>query len=302
MPATAWISCNACGADAFVPLATVDEWQIGQCSNCSLTYVNPVPLFQPTAEFSEKSLEFQYTRYMYQEITPEILQFEREQLRGQLATLSRHHGNGFQPRRFLDVGCGSGASVRAAVDIGLEATGVDLDPKLIELGKTQLNVDLRNTDLLGAGLEHGRFHFIRLRDVIEHLPNPYEVLLEVQRLLVPGGVALIITPNEDSLPNRARQLVGWRKRPVAAVPPPHHLHGFIPKTLRQLFERIDFHIDEIYTTTPVDPTCVTSNNMRNANRTAYVAVWRAGKAIGKGSMLVGWVRKKDGVRPKGNTE
>jgi len=275
----------------FQPLSRVGEWEIGRCRQCSLIYVNPAPFFEPSNEFSEISVDFQYTQYMRQPITPAILDFERRQLQSQFARLAQLSRNMPDRGRLLEVGCGSGASVRAAVDLGWDAIGIDIDPLLIQLGREQLGVDVRATTLLKAGLEEGSLDFIRLRDVIEHLPNPYETLLEIKRLLAPGGVALIVTPNEGGLPTQVRLLLGKKRDRVATVPPPHHLHGFTPNTLRRLFDRVGLRTRIITTTTPVDPTYVTSNNMRSAGFNWMNLVWSGARLIGRGSVLVGWVTK-----------
>lgn len=292
MTKTTWIACNACGADAFKELSTVDGWHIGQCTNCSLIYLNPMPVFEPSAEFSEMSLDFQYTQFQYQ-ITEEVLQHDRQQFFRQVEMVSKLSGAHLNAGRFLDIGCGSGATVRAAVDSGWDAVGIDIDPKLIELGKAQLNVDLRCSPLLESGFDENQFDFIRLRDVIEHLPNPYEVLLEVKRLLAPGGLVLIATPNEDALPTQVRLLTGHKRDKVATVAPPHHVHGFTPKTLRRILDRVGLKIHQIKTTTPVDPEYVTARNIQSASNKLYVLAWNAANEMGKGSMLVSWAGKED---------
>ncbi|MDH5571953.1 MAG: class I SAM-dependent methyltransferase, partial [Gammaproteobacteria bacterium] len=148
------------------------------------------------------------------------------------------------------------------------------------------------TSLLESGFEEEQFDFIRLRDVIEHLPNPYEVLQEVKRLLVPGGIALIATPNEGSLTTQLRLLFGGSRELVATVAPPHHVHGFTPSTLGLILQRAGMKIEHIGTTTPVDPLYVTTRNMQSADSKLHVLVWRIANALGKGSMLVSWVSKE----------
>ncbi|WP_455208413.1 class I SAM-dependent methyltransferase [Kaarinaea lacus] len=288
---TAWTNCNACGADDFRELSTVNGWHIGECKRCSLIYLNPIPFFEPSDEFSEMSLDFQYTRFQYQ-ITEEILQHERRQFAQQIQEMEHFSGEKIESGRFLDIGCGSGSAVRAAVDLGWEAVGVDIDPVLVRLGKEQLKVDVRCSPLLESGFEANQFHFIRLRDVIEHLPNPFDVLLEVKRLLLPGGFVLIATPNEDALPTQVRLLAGHKRGTVATVVPPHHVHGFTPKTLKRIAERVGLKIYDIDTTTPVDPEYVTARNMESASNKLHVAAWRVANAIGKGSMLIGWFGKQ----------
>ena len=291
MTKTSWISCNACGADDFRELSTVDGWHIGECSRCSLIYLNPMPFFEPSNEFSEMSLDFQYTRFQH-EINDDILQHDRRQFLQQIQEMERFSGKKIINGRFLDIGCGSGSTVRGAVDEGWEAVGVDIDPVLINIGKERLKIDLRCNPLLEAGFEENQFNFIRLRDVIEHLPNPYDVLLEVKRLLRPDGFVHVATPNEDALPTQLRLLTGHKRDTVATVAPPHHVHGFTPKTLKRIAERVGLKIYDIETATPVDPKYVTARNMQSADDKLHVVAWRAANSIGKGSMLIGWFGKQ----------
>ena len=291
MTNSVWISCNVCGADAFSELSEVDGWHIGQCKKCSMIYLNPMPFFEPSTEFSEMSLDFQYTRFQH-EITQQVLEHDRKQLHQQVKLISRFVGHDLPPGKFLDIGCGSGSSVRAAEDCGWEAVGVDIDTKLIELGREKLKVDIRNTPLLESGFEANQFNFIRLRDVIEHLPNPYDSLLEVKRLLVPGGFAMIATPNEDALPTQLRLLMGGKRKTVATVAPPHHVHGFTPKTLKHILDRVGLSVYQLKTTTPVDPLYVTARNMQSAKSKLHVFIWTMASLMGRGSMLVSWVRKE----------
>jgi 2-polyprenyl-3-methyl-5-hydroxy-6-metoxy-1,4-benzoquinol methylase len=286
------IACNACGADRYSPLSTVDGWTIGRCRACGLVYVNPAPFFDAADEFSEMSRAFEYTEYMHQPISPEILAFERQQLLANAGELTRWGANslGSERRpRFLDIGCGSGASVRAASDLGWEATGIDIDPQLIREGREQLQVDLRCVPILECGLPPGEFDFIKLRDVVEHLPDPLDVLAKVRELLAPGGVVLLVTPNEGSLATRARVALGRKRTLVATVPPPHHLHSFGPETLVRTVRRAGLSPQATFTTTPSDGRYVTSHNLARARALPAVRpLWRAGRAIGMGAVLVCW--------------
>jgi 2-polyprenyl-3-methyl-5-hydroxy-6-metoxy-1,4-benzoquinol methylase len=290
------IACNACGADEFAPVSTVGEWTIGRCRACSLVFVNPAPFFEATDEFSEMSRAFEYTEYMHQPISPEILAFERQQLLANARDMNRLMGgnSGSERRvRFLDIGCGSGASVRAASDLGWEATGIDIDPQLVQAGREQLSVDLRCVPILESGLPPGGYDFIKLRDVVEHLPNPLEVLVKVRELLAPGGVVLLVTPNEGGMATQARAILRRRRTLVATVPPPHHLHSFAPKTLVRTVRRAGLTPYTTFTTTPTDGRYVTSHNVARASgRTLLRPLWRAGKALGMGAVLVTWAREQ----------
>ena len=93
-----WIGCNACGADQFAPISTVDGWTIGRCRACGLVFVNPTAFFGATDEFSEMSRAFEYTEYMHQRISPEILAFERQQLLANAQEVARIEPDGAEPR------------------------------------------------------------------------------------------------------------------------------------------------------------------------------------------------------------
>ena len=285
---TQWIPCNGCGADAFEDLSVTAGWHIGRCRRCSLIYLNPMPIFAPSDEFSELSLSFQYTRFQ-RNLTAELLEHDRMQMGRQLEIAclrSGIHG----PGRFLDFGCGSGSSVRAAADLGWAAVGIDMDPALVDLGRKELQVDLICGTLPDLNLEGNQFHFCRLRDVIEHLPNPYDVLLDVARLLVPGGIVLIATPNEGALPSQIKRRLGFGRNTIATVAPPHHVHGFVPETLARIITRAGLRISALGTTTPVDPLYVTARNM-SSSKILRNLFWRAASTYGKGSMLIAWAQK-----------
>lgn len=286
-----WISCNTCGADDYQVMAYAAEWPIGKCSQCGTVYVNPVPVFAANDEFSEMSKGFQYTRFMHDAISPAILAHDGQQLQAQMARIVELTGTRWPRINFLDVGCGSGASVKAASDAGWQATGVDIDPQLIAAGKRQFDVDLRCTPLLQAGFADEQFHFVRLRDVIEHLPDPFDVLQEIKRILKPGGVLLLATPNQEGLPTRIRHWLGKAPGHVATVEPPHHLHGFTPDTLARILTRADYSVLQLKTTTPVDRVYVTANNMRARSRAGHVLFWQGAKWLGRGSMVVAWASK-----------
>jgi len=286
------IACNACGTDRFVALASVDGWTIGRCAACGLVYVNPTAFFEATEAFSEVSRAFEYTEYMHQPVTDAILEFERRQLLANAAEIARLAPSDRQPApclRFLDLGCGSGAAVRAATDLGWEATGIDIDPLLVQEGRDSLGVDLRCVPIVESGLPEASYDFVKLRDVVEHLPNPLEVLRKVGELLAPGGVALFVTPNEDGLATRARVALRRPRRLVATVPPPHHLHSFGPATLERTIRRAGLVPARTFTTRPTDWRYVTSHNMARAEGAPLLRpLWRVGQAIGMGAVLVSW--------------
>jgi SAM-dependent methyltransferase len=91
--------------------------------------------------------------------------------------------------RVLDLGCGVGHSFRELEP--RETVGVDLDP-------SALNGQMREThvaDMRKLPFAEHAFHAVLAVQSLEHVPDPERVLAEVRRVLVPGGRAVLVTPN-----------------------------------------------------------------------------------------------------------
>jgi SAM-dependent methyltransferase len=298
-PHASWIACNACGADAFHELLRVGDWHIGACSVCSLIYVNPMP-FYTTADYHEVAHPFYYTRHQ-REITPVKVEVERHQLGRQLARIAALVPRPLPPPTFLDVGCGPGVAVRAAVELGWHAVGIDIDAALVRMGREALGVDLRCSTIGDSRLPAGAFTFVRLKSVLHNLPDPYEALRELGRVLAPGGVVLITVPNEDGLVNRLHLRLGRRRDDrLGTLVLPYMSHAFTPVTLARLLERSSLEILSVDTTAPTDVTYASPYEHEtphgSISRRALTLAWRCTSALGRGSMLVAYARTR-GVRP-----
>jgi 2-polyprenyl-3-methyl-5-hydroxy-6-metoxy-1,4-benzoquinol methylase len=111
-------------------------------------------------------------------------------------------------QRLLDIGCGNGDFLVNARDAGWDVLGIDPDPRAIAVAEARgLDVRLGSIDLLAA--ESGCFDAITLSHVLEHLHHPGQFIQAVHRLLKPGGVVFIDTPNIESRGAR-RWGANWR--------------------------------------------------------------------------------------------
>lgn len=100
-------------------------------------------------------------------------------------------------QRLLDIGCGNGDFLLNARDAGWDVVGVDPDPKAVVAAKQRgLDVSVGSVELYAG--ESGCFDAITLSHVLEHLHEPVRFIQTVHRLLKPGGVIFIDTPNIES--------------------------------------------------------------------------------------------------------
>ena len=113
------------------------------------------------------------------------------------ALLARRHGPSHG--RVLEVGCGMGHLLTWLVD-SYQVFGADINPWA--LAESRRNVSqgsflLLSAEELGA-FQDGSFQIVVSKHVVEHLPNPERSIAEMSRVLAPGGLLLLATPNLSS--------------------------------------------------------------------------------------------------------
>ncbi|MFC1823758.1 class I SAM-dependent methyltransferase [Thermodesulfobacteriota bacterium] len=97
----------------------------------------------------------------------------------------------------LDVGCGSGAFISAAKDLGINTEGVEPSTGAVNAARNY-GLNVHHGFLEDIHLSRETFDVATLFEVIEHLKDPISLLLECYRILRPGGLLIIRTGNTDS--------------------------------------------------------------------------------------------------------
>lgn len=145
--------------------------------------------------------------------------------------------------KVLDYGCGSGASLLEIQALGAEAYGIEADPNVKQVVDA-LGLRIHIGSLDDAPFADMRFDLIVLNQVLEHIPQPEELLARLKSLLKPAGKLVLSIPNADSIFARVfkRHWINWHT--------PYHLHHFNPRSARLFLERCGWRARSLRTITP----------------------------------------------------
>jgi SAM-dependent methyltransferase len=202
--------------------------------------------------------------------------------------------------RFLDVGCGRGEVVRAAQARGWDAEGCDLSADFVRYAREVNGVRAHAATLEQMHYPDASFDVVTLVEVIEHLYDPAETVRELGRVVKPGGVVYISTPNEESvyqslgnLYYKARGL-DW----VVNLCPTwnlYHIQGFSPRSLRYVLDRNGFGIEQlvVYPGGLVVPR--RGGLWGGVERVGTRVVERLANALGRSPYMYAWARRAGGA-------
>ena len=124
--------------------------------------------------------------------------------------------------RVLSSGCGLGGSLVAWHDAGARvAAGLEVDDDYVRMANLRVaplpGVAALPYDGSRVPFADGAFDVVESLDVIEHVPDARAYLAEVRRVLAPGGVVLVVTPNRLWPVEQHLGIVGPPWLPVAAA-------------------------------------------------------------------------------------
>lgn len=103
-----------------------------------------------------------------------------------------------QGKTVLDLGCGEGYGTDLLASRASRAMGVDLAPEAIYHARRAYrrpNLSFLYMDIYHLGLEDASCDLVCSLQVIEHLHEPERMMAEALRVLKPGGLCAVSTPN-----------------------------------------------------------------------------------------------------------
>ncbi|WP_350976654.1 methyltransferase domain-containing protein [Shewanella sp. AC34-MNA-CIBAN-0136] len=224
-----------------------DGFDIIECTQCGFKHVNPLPEHEVLErlykeEYYSVEKPFSIKRQHEDEVWLNLQYSDRyDTFENQLVA---------EHRSLLDLGSGPGFFLKHGKERGWNVLGIEPSIQACQHARS-LGVDVINdffNPITASTL--GQFDVIHASLVLEHIPNPIELLTLARTCLKPNGIMCITAPNDynpfqQALVKSGEHLPWW-------VVPKHHLNYFTPKSLANLLNNIGMEVFLNETTFPMD--------------------------------------------------
>ena len=222
--------CYICSSEKSHKVSTFFGLNYVMCDKCNHVYMN--------RRLSDKDLTKYYTEdpnYFNNPYTRKNIIKLRDTIFKPKIEFIKKLTNG---KKWLDVGAGDGAAVFAAKSSKFDVTGIEISETARMFAKKHRNLNLFN-GTLNDFLEQNtaKWDVVSFFGVMEHVPNPVQVLRQSNKLLKKKGLVAIEVPNYESFSTYFQKLT---KSPDRHLSIPAHIMLFTKKSAEHILRKNGF--------------------------------------------------------------
>ena len=235
--------CICCGSLKFKPVCLrEDKTLVVHCQECHLESVNPLPTIEAMQENYQKEMignqpdSGVHSNYIL-ERQKRIKSFSKLYNSRLSFIESLYPGKG----NLLDIGCGAGFFLNIAKERGWNCHGMEILPEYIKYAQEKFALKNIRLESLDEPISYNanNFDVITLWDLIEHLRNPLNSLKKIHRMMKPGGLLVMWTPNVKNAIFLKERWVGYKIL--------QHFYFFSGDSLKNMLEKTGFKIVSLQT-------------------------------------------------------
>ncbi len=204
-------------------------YRLARCGSC-LAVWDPLPpekflsLYDKTY-FINENPKGGYTNYF------EGMWINRKTFSDRLGKIEKKLG---KKGKLLDVGCALGDCLLEAKRLGWkEAEGIEVSDYAYQFAKDR-DLDVRLGTLNGNFYKPNTFDVVTYQDVIEHIPDPVNELKKIYKILKPGGIVFLVTPDIEGIWSRLLGPLWYHYKPY------EHLTYFSQKNISRALKEAGF--------------------------------------------------------------
>jgi 2-polyprenyl-3-methyl-5-hydroxy-6-metoxy-1,4-benzoquinol methylase len=220
------------GKDHFL---THEEFGIYECASCGGWFTNPRPDSTEIGMYYS-SVDYISHNTRKNDLLTRVYRIIRNYRIGQKFNLIRRYSDG---KKLLDIGCGTGEFIAYVKRKGWVTAGIEPGTSARQFATGFLKQEVWPEEYLSK-IADSCYDVVTMWHVLEHVFNPPERIREIQRILKPGGFAIIAVPNRSSW-DAIHYGAEW-----AAYDLPRHLIHFNRDSLTRLFSADKFFLEAVH--------------------------------------------------------
>ena len=220
-------TCKAChtALNPAQSLGSKSGYDLLPCPECKTVTVNPFPTVEQLIAF--------YQSYQgstdYQSKKDKKIRRAKRRIQRMIPLAPG--------KKFLDVGCNYGFTIAAALGLGLDAHGIDVDRTAVAASQDMFGKEHYTAISVEDYAAQGhKADMVYTSEVIEHVPVPDSFVKAISQILNKGGILYLTTPDGGHF-RLPKDFTKWE-----AVMPPEHIIYFTRKGIRHLLEKHGFKI------------------------------------------------------------
>lgn len=222
--------------------------EVIECLNCGYKHLLPLPGVEDNNEFYEKDFfESLWSNYIEKHLN------DKKWLDLHYNIKYDYYESIFEDnkqRRLLDIGSATGFFLETGLSRGWETLGVEPGKAAYEFSLSRgLNVFCEFFNKKNYN-KYGKFDVINLTNVLEHLPNPVEIIELCSEILNDEGIISISSPN-DFNPLQSH-IVNTSDKDYWWVDVKEHINYFDKHSLSNILTQQNFEIINIYSSYPIE--------------------------------------------------
>jgi SAM-dependent methyltransferase len=200
-----------------------------RCSQCAVEFLHP----QPTPEVLNAIYSANYFLGDSEGIAQSEV-FRQKHRTAEMYVRQILTVTGGRKGALLEVGCGSGEFLGAALEQGFQVKGIEISEHAAATANSRLGATaVQCGDIESVSLRPAEFDIAVFSDVIEHVRDPHAFMRRVHYCLRPGGIVFVVTPTTDSWSHRVMQN-RWMEYKL------EHLFYFNRRSISFLFGKHNF--------------------------------------------------------------
>lgn len=228
--APALTACKACEATIGVErkIGHARGYDLLRCPSCATVVVNPWPTDAQLMEFYQS---YKGTSDYRKKAVRKVQRATRRLKK----VAARAPG-----KRLLDVGCNYGFTVKAGLNLGLDARGIDIDATAVNTSIETFGPHYECIAVQDYAARGESADMVYTAEVVEHVPNPDSFIAAIAKILVPNGVLYLTTPDAGHF-TVPKDFATWHN-----VMPPEHITYFTRKGIAQLLNKHGLKVEKFF--------------------------------------------------------